>query len=53
MKRVRGKEVVLVLDNLRVHYGIEVNEFLKENNVEVIWTLPYTPIYSWIEMAFS
>ena len=49
----KGKDVAIVMDNLRVHKHQSVKELLAIHNVESIFTVPYTPDFNAIELPFS
>ena len=39
----KPSEFAIFLDNCRVHHSKKVDEFLKENKIEVIYNIPYGP----------
>jgi transposase len=45
----KASEFVIFLDNCRVHHSKKVDQFLKENKIEVIFNVPYGPEYNPIE----
>lgn len=51
--KVQDAPLVLVHDNLRVHKCRVVQQYLRENNIQQIWTVPYSPQYMPIELSFS
>ena len=49
----KASKVVIFLDNCRVHHSKKVDEFLKENKIEVIYNVPYGPEYNPIERVWA
>ncbi len=49
----KASEFVIFLDNCRVHHSKKVDEFLKENKIEVIYNVPYGPEYNPIERVWA
>ena len=49
----KPSEFVIFLDNCRVHHSKKVDQFLKENKIEVIFNVPYGPEYNPIERVWS
>jgi transposase len=49
----KPSEFVIFLDNCRVHHSKKVDEFLKENKIEVIYNVPYGPEYNSIERVWA
>jgi transposase len=41
------------LDNCRVHHSIKVKDFIKENNIDVIYNVPYGPEFNAIERVWA
>ena len=49
----KASEFVIFLDNCRVHHSKKVDEFLKENKIEVIYNVPYGSEYNPIERVWA
>ena len=49
----KPSDFVIFLDNCRVHHSKKVDEFLKQNQVEVIFNVPYGPEFNPIERVWS
>lgn len=48
-----GAELILFMDNLRVHKAHEVVETCQRLNVKQIFNVPYSPDFNGIECYFS
>ena len=44
---------VLLLDNVAFHHSTSVKQFLESNDIEPLYTPPYSPWFNPIEMCFS
>lgn len=45
--------LVLIMDNARIHHGSEIQELCDASGVQIIYLSPYSPDYNPIEIAFS
>ena len=41
------------MDNCRVHHSIKAQTFIRENNIDVIFNVPYGPEYNPIERVWA
>ena len=44
---------VLILDNVSFHHSVKVKEIIIQKGWEVLYTVPYSPIFNPIEGVFS
>ncbi len=49
----KAGEVVLFLDNLSVHHSKIVQQYMKDNQLEALFNVPYSPDYNPIENVFN
>jgi transposase len=53
LESAKSSEFVIFADNCRVHHSKKVAEFLKDNQIEIIFNVPYAPEYNPIERVWS
>ena len=53
LESAKPSEFVIFADNCRVHHSKKVAEFLKANQIEIIFNVPYAPEYNPIERVWS
>jgi len=47
------KKICLVMDNVRLHHCKEIKTYLIENDISVLYTVPYLRDFNPIETIFS
>ena len=51
--RMRGKAFVIFWDNCKTHRAHLVRDFLTENDISVVFNIPYSPQYNGIESLWA
>ena len=52
MSETEKKESVFIMDNLKCHYTLELFEFYYNNNLKILFNVPYNSMFNMIEIVF-
>ena len=47
------KNKTLLLDNARIHHYNKLKDYVKKNNITLLFNAPYSPIFNPIELIFN
>ena len=47
------KKHIILMDNVRFHHSNIIKEYCKDNNIDILYTPPYSPWFNPIELCFS
>ena len=52
-KKNQRKHLIVFLDNMSVHKSLKVNSYAQRNRIQLLFNVPYMPMYNGIEYYWN